>query len=216
MFPWTPEAGSVNLHQAHKNHHADSSPLSRAMRDLLTTREQDGWRELISKEAACRVGWKAKYGQKYPRQLPNYGISRRKGFLPALCLPEAGLGSPKCPEQTAQREEGQQLLGEKEVTSHQEPLPEMRVPTPEITQLLYQGFSHEGKGRSHYLKERKMKSPEEKFCYPVLSSWEYGWRLGDVVKDIRTPIYGKSRIVKDTFFFKNGIFYHPSKTDKLS
>lgn len=39
---------------------------------------------------------------------------------------------------------------------------------------------------------------------------------GDVVKDLRAPIYGKSRIVMDTFYIKNGIFYHPSKTDKLS
>ncbi|XP_066469070.1 protein SPMIP1 [Tiliqua scincoides] len=186
------------------------------MRGLLTTGEQDGWRELINKEAFCRVNWKVKYGHKYTRHLPDYGTSKRKYFLPALCSPEESLRSPKCQEEPAQEEGKQQLLEKREGPSLQEPLPEMRAPTPQTTQLLYQGFSHEGKGRCRYLQERKMKSPEEKFHYPVLSSWEYGWRLGDAVKDIRTPIYGKSRIVMDTFYFKNGIFYHPSKTDRLS
>ncbi|XP_062979463.1 protein SPMIP1 [Elgaria multicarinata webbii] len=185
------------------------------MRGLLTTQEQDGWRELINKEAFCRVSWKAKYGHKYPRWVPDYGISKRKCFLPATG-PTEGTSFAGCQKVAAQEEEEPQLPEEKEGLSPQEPLPEMRAPTPETEQLLYQGFSHEGKGRHHYLKERKMKCPEEKFCYPVLSSWEYGWRLGDVVKDIKTPVHGKSRIVKDTFYFKNGVFYHPSKTDKLS
>ncbi|XP_054834082.1 protein ATP6V1FNB [Eublepharis macularius] len=189
------------------------------MRGLLTTREQDGWRELINKEAFCRVSWKAKYGHKYPRRLPDFGISRKKCFLPPISPPIEERGFPSCEERTIpeqQQQQQQQLPEEKAGLSFQESLPEMRAPTPQTTQLLYQGISHEGKGRQHYLKERKTKSPEEKFHYPVLSSWEYGWRLGDVLKDIKTPIHGKSRIVKDTFYFKNGIFYHPSKTDKLS
>nr|XP_020655561.1 uncharacterized protein LOC110082410 [Pogona vitticeps] len=188
------------------------------MRGLLTTREQNAWRELIKKEAFCRVSWKAKYGPKYPRQVPDYGTSRKKCSLPAIRLPEKnGASSSTREEVTVKKEgEGEQAPGAKKGVGFQEPFPEMRAPTPETTQLLYQGFSHEGEGRRHYLKERTMKSPEEKFCYPVLSSWEYGWRLGDVLKDIGTPIHGKSRIVKDTFYFKNGVFYHPSKTDKLS
>ncbi|KAJ7316875.1 hypothetical protein JRQ81_003037, partial [Phrynocephalus forsythii] len=58
------------------------------MRGLLTTREQDAWRELIKKEAFCRVSWKAKYGSKYPRRVPDYGLSRKKCSLPAIRLPE--------------------------------------------------------------------------------------------------------------------------------
>lgn len=148
-----------------------------AMRGLLTSQEQDGWRELVNKEVFCRVSWKAKYGQKYPQRLPNYGISRQKCLLPAIQLPKEHSSSRKR-EATPQKEDRQEPAEEKVGLSLQEPLPEMRVPTPETTQLLYKGFSHEGKGRQQYLKERMMKSPEEKFCYPVLSSWEYGWRLG--------------------------------------
>ncbi|XP_048347820.1 protein ATP6V1FNB [Sphaerodactylus townsendi] len=185
------------------------------MRGLLTTREQDGWRELIYKEASCRVNWKAKYGYKYPRRLPDNGISRRKCLFPPISPTREETSFPSGEERTTPKQQ-QELPEEKAWLSLQEPLPDMRAPDLEATQLLYQGISHEGKGRKRYLRERNAQSPEEKFRYPVLSSWEYGWRLGDVVKDIRTPIHGKSRIVKDTFYFRNGIFYHPSKTDKLS
>ncbi|KYO29752.1 hypothetical protein Y1Q_0023131 [Alligator mississippiensis] len=82
--------------------------------------------------------------------------------------------------------------------------------------LLYQGISREGKGRHLYLQERKQKSPEDKFSYPMLSSWEYGWRLGGVITEGKAPAHAKSRIVRDTFYIKNGIFHHPSKSDKLS
>ncbi|KAK9406174.1 hypothetical protein NXF25_004948 [Crotalus adamanteus] len=180
------------------------------MRGLLTSQEQDGWRELINKEVFCRISWKAKYGRKYPQR-----ISRQKCLLPAIYLPKEH-SSSRNREGAPQKEDQQEPAEEKVGLSLQEPLPEMRVPTPETTQLLYKGFSHEGKGRQQYLKERMMKSPEEKFYYPVLSSWEYGWRLGDTIKDIRTPVHKKSCIVKGTFYFKNGIFYTPSKTDKLS
>ncbi|KAH0630142.1 hypothetical protein JD844_012812 [Phrynosoma platyrhinos] len=150
------------------------------MRRLLTTQEQDGWRELVNKEAFCRISWKAKYGSKYPQQVPNYRISQKKCFLPAIRSPDDSGNSSPCEEITVQKEEGKKLPERENDATLQEPLPEMRAPTPETVQLLYQGFSR------------------------------------DAVKDIRTPIYGKSRIVKDTFYFKNGIFYHPSKTDKLS
>ncbi|XP_003217766.1 protein SPMIP1 [Anolis carolinensis] len=186
------------------------------MRGFLTTQEQNGWRELVNKEAFCRVGWKAKYGSKYPRRVPDYRISQRKCFLPAICPPGDGGNLSTCEEIPVQKKEERKLPEREDDPPLPEPLPEMRAPTPQTVQLLYQGFSHEGKGRQHYLKERTRKSPEEKFSYPLLSSWDYGWRLGDAVKDIRTPIYGKSRIVKDTFYINNGIFHHPSKTDKLS
>uniref|UniRef100_A0A8D0E7P7 Sperm microtubule inner protein 1 C-terminal domain-containing protein n=1 Tax=Salvator merianae TaxID=96440 RepID=A0A8D0E7P7_SALMN len=149
------------------------------MKGLLTTQQQDAWRELINKEAFYRVTWKAKYGHKYPLRGVEHGISRKKGFLPAICPSQEGPSSPRCQNRAAPKaEEGQQLLGEKGAPScEEEALREMRAPTPQTTRLLYQGFSHEGQGRLHYLKERQMKSPEEKFYYPTLSSWEYGWRL---------------------------------------
>lgn len=84
---------------------------------------------------------------------------------------------------------------------------EMRPVTPGTKEKLYDGFTKEGRGRYQYLVSRNEKSPEEKFSYPLLSSWEYGWRLGDVIKkeDIKKPKNGRTRIVADTFYTRTGI-----------
>lgn len=84
---------------------------------------------------------------------------------------------------------------------------EMRPVTPSTKQKLYDGFTKEGKGRYQYLVMRNEKSPEEKFSFPLLSSWDYGWRLGDVIKkdEITKPKNGRTRIVADTFYTRTGI-----------
>ena len=84
---------------------------------------------------------------------------------------------------------------------------EMRPVTPLTKSKLYDGFTKEGRGRYQYLVHRNEKSPEDKFSFPLLSSWEYGWRLGDVIKkeDIKKPQNGRTRIVADTFYTRTGI-----------
>jgi len=76
---------------------------------------------------------------------------------------------------------------------------------PETLDKIYQGSSREGKGRYSYLKARHELNPEMKYKYPMVSSWEYGWRLGDVIKvsEIKNPPFGRSRIVADTFYRSN-------------
>jgi len=88
---------------------------------------------------------------------------------------------------------------------------EMRPPSPSTKARLYDGFTKEGKGRHQYLLCRNKQSPENKFPFPVLSSWEYGWRLEDVIKkeDIKKPPYGRTRIVADTFYTRTGIPKYP-------
>jgi len=70
---------------------------------------------------------------------------------------------------------------------------------------IYEGSSREGKGRSGYLKTRHSLRPEVKYQYPIVSSWEYGWRLGDVIKvdELKNPEFGRSRIVAETFYRNN-------------
>lgn len=72
---------------------------------------------------------------------------------------------------------------------------------------LYDGFTREGKGRYQYLNARYEKIPEKKYYFPLLSSWDYGWRLNDVIKkeDIKKPEYGRTRIVSDTFYTRTGV-----------
>jgi len=85
------------------------------------------------------------------------------------------------------------------------PLRDMNQVDWETRGKIYDGSSREGKGRCSYLKARCELNPEEKYNFPVLSSWEYGWRLGEVVKveEMKNPEFGRSRIVADTFYRSN-------------
>ncbi|XP_040014910.1 uncharacterized protein LOC120807215 [Xiphias gladius] len=93
--------------------------------------------------------------------------------------------------------------------------PTMRPVSPQTRQALYQDSSHHGKGRSLYLQRRGLIRPEEKFDFPLLSSWEYGWRQGDYTLDYRTPSRARSSVVKNTFYARNGVFSSPSATNTL-
>uniref|UniRef100_A0A3B4ZJT1 Si:ch211-193l2.10 n=1 Tax=Stegastes partitus TaxID=144197 RepID=A0A3B4ZJT1_9TELE len=93
--------------------------------------------------------------------------------------------------------------------------PLMRPVSPRTRRTLYQDSSHHGKGRRMYLQRRGHIRPEEKFDFPLLSSWEYGWRLGDYTLDYRTPSCARSSVVKDTFYARNGVFSSSSATDAL-
>ena len=57
----------------------------------------------------------------------------------------------------------------------------MKPPTPATRKLLFQGISHDGRGRTRYLKERHQVIPEKKYKYPMVSSWEYGWHVGKTI-----------------------------------
>lgn len=141
------------------------------MRSLLTTQNQNSYRELIMKEAYTRLNWKMKYGKDYPIRFASRR-SKNPTAAPKLTLPPV----VKAPEKTTmikkkKEEEAPVLLGE---------APLMRPVSPQSRETLYNGLSKEGKGRSQYLKRRTQKMPEERFDYPLLSSWEYGWRLGNL------------------------------------
>uniref|UniRef100_K7E3S0 Uncharacterized LOC103099791 n=1 Tax=Monodelphis domestica TaxID=13616 RepID=K7E3S0_MONDO len=206
---------------------APAGPAPPRMRDLFTTRNQACWTELIEKEAVSRATWRIKYAHKYPRVLG----SRKKCQLPFLCpapepclLPAIGPTKTGGPEagtspgegagvQAAQK--GEEKGPREEVKAEPEPfLPDMRPATPKTGQLLYQGISHEGKGRLLYLRERWQQKPEDKFRFPVLSSWDYGWCIGDAMKEAKVPVHARSGLIRDTFYFRNGIFHQPSRSDQ--
>lgn len=76
----------------------------------------------------------------------------------------------------------------------------------ETKKMLYEGLSSEGRGRYSYLRTRNNLGPDQKYSYPMLSSWEYGWRLDDVVKEeLKNPIHGRMQIIHETFYRRNGI-----------
>nr|KAG8540761.1 hypothetical protein GDO81_018628 [Engystomops pustulosus] len=179
------------------------------MRDLLTTRNQNCWKELIEKETLTRMNWKIKNSKENPGQNQlETTKKKREVFIPkaVTSLPPLDKTAPPLVSRTEESDHDQlDLLN----------LAEMRPVTPHTSRLLYDGFSKEGKGRSLYLKVRKRLGPEEKYPHPTLSSWDYGWRLGSVIDEFKTPIHGRSRIVKDTFYSRNGILSVPSSSDRM-
>ncbi|KAI5093367.1 hypothetical protein C0J45_16505, partial [Silurus meridionalis] len=178
------------------------------MRTLLTTQNQNSYHELIMKEAYTRLNWKMKYGKDYPVRftLPKAKVGNPT-TAPKVTLPPV----VKAPEKKKKKEEEEVPRLQNVLTA----APLMKPVSPKTRETLYNGLSKEGKGRSQYLKRRVEKMPEERFEYPLLSSWEYGWRLGDYVHDYKSPVNGRSAVIRSTFYARNGIFHIPSATDHL-
>lgn len=139
------------------------------MRNLLTTQDQNFYRELILKEAYTRLAWKMKYSGEYPIS----STTRRSKSIGLFNPPSTSKVTLPPVVQT-------QKLDTPAVTRRvlsQAPL--MRPASSPTRASLYDGFSHDGKGRKLYLKKRTKQGPEEKYDHPILSSWDYGWRLGE-------------------------------------
>lgn len=92
-------------------------------------------------------------------------------------------------------------------TMRDEDLVEMRPPEEEVRRQLYDGISRDGKGRLQYLRTRNLPSPDAKYRLPVVSSWEYGWNVDDIVRreDVKKPEFGRKKLITDTFYTRNGI-----------
>ncbi|XP_067361386.1 protein SPMIP1 isoform X2 [Channa argus] len=187
------------------------------MRNLLTTQSQNCYREQIQKEMLTRLAWRSQYAKLYPScskpqnhsrepsQLPPLPADPRSVLPPVKKTPEKQSSLPPPPPHVRSAEEEERL----DVACT------MRPVSPKTRQALYQDSSHHGKGRRLYLQTRGRIRPEEKFGFPLLSSWEYGWRLGDYTLDYRTPARARSSVVKNTFYARNGVFNIPSATDTL-
>ena len=80
------------------------------------------------------------------------------------------------------------------------------VPT-RVRTTLYDGFTKEEKGRYRYLNLRKLTAPEKRFRLPVVTSWDYGWRLKDSIKpgELKFSKHARTRLVQDTFYTRGYI-----------
>uniref|UniRef100_A0A8C6WGF3 Si:ch211-193l2.10 n=1 Tax=Neogobius melanostomus TaxID=47308 RepID=A0A8C6WGF3_9GOBI len=194
------------------------------MRSLLTTQSQNSYREQIHKEMMTRLTWKQRYSKLYPTTQTQTSPKSEPGLnkdsavtgplqgRPRSVLPPISMTTVRrtCPSLSA---------ASLPVTSLPVPAeqftvpPVMRPASPQTRQSLYQESSHQGRGRSQYLRSRSLMLPEQKFEFPLLSSWEYGWRLGDFSLDYKTPTRARSSVIKSAFYARNGVFNSPSPTD---
>lgn len=86
-------------------------------------------------------------------------------------------------------------------------LPFMIPPDSDTTKKLYEGVSRDERGRFNYLRCRHKSSPDSRYRWPIVSSWEYGWNIQDVVRleILPTSSHGKRNLVRDTFYSRNGV-----------
>ncbi|XP_054992650.1 protein ATP6V1FNB [Sorex araneus] len=203
------------------------------MRDLFNTHNHAFWHERLRKETAVRVAWQLKFGQRTWKAgpLPRKQVQKAplraapsagaRPSTPALRSAEArgkGPDTKETPERGSRAVEAQgtppQAAAAPGTAAVQPgragpPSPdglEMRKAPARALQLLYSGVSQEGQGRAAYLRERHRQKPEEKFQYPVLSSWQYGWHVGDAMKDARPPTYGRCNPITKSFYIRNSVF----------
>ncbi|KAK2165333.1 hypothetical protein LSH36_52g09072 [Paralvinella palmiformis] len=168
--------------------------------------------ESYNKERDCRLGWYFKTQQSGSANTVSkqFDVFRKK--IEAAC--------PKPTEALLQVKSVKPKSYHKRIITYDDNLMKMAGQTRNasltvdmmpaskpVRDKLYDGFTKEGKGRYQYLQNRYRDIPENKYQFPVLSSWEYGWRLGDVIskEDIKKPANARTRIVADTFYTRTGI-----------
>ncbi|XP_063830423.1 uncharacterized protein LOC135079744 [Ostrinia nubilalis] len=83
----------------------------------------------------------------------------------------------------------------------------MKPIEPEVEDLLY-GSTEKGAGE-RYLKARNKKSPEDKYFFRIVTSWDYGWQQKQSRQRARDVNRGRCAILRDTFYRKNNLAPDP-------
>jgi hypothetical protein len=170
----------------------------------MDTRVQNAWKELVEKEANTRV--ECKLRQEANKDEDEWFVRSKYTQAKAgtLNIPTA----IKFPPKPAKKDPSLEIerLSQQLKESGVNLLSDMKKPDEATSKLLYDGLSKEGKGRRQYLEKRKLEKPEERYEYPINSSFEYGWKLKEVAQEYKTPIHGRGRIVEESFYRRNGVF----------
>ena len=170
-------------------------------RIAMDTRAQNSWKELIEKEASTRIQCKLRDEQTKDEDdwFKRSTYTNTRPFSVSQ-LPQ--INYPPRPVRQRPADILLQFADKKEAKS----LVEMKPADDKTKALLFDGFTKEERGRYQYLRARTAANPEDKYEYPLLSSWEYGWKLNDVAQTFKTPAHGRSKIVEESFYRRNGVF----------
>eukprot|EP00128_Syssomonas_multiformis_P003838 Colp12_sorted_trinity150504_noHs@10886 len=207
----------------------------------MDTIRQNFWKESINKEKFVRIQWHETHGAAYNKRYANnegtlsqletlkqqrpgaFSNGEKVGmFARPVKLPLLGKPIPDKKELEEQMRSTRKGLK----------LSMMREPEEKVMKLLYSGLSKEGEGRASYLKTRRQEAPQEKFVFPVTRLSET-W-LHETIRFIQNiysaqtigwstegwdPVevsHGRRKIISDTFYRKNAIFYDTEdKASKL-
>ncbi len=168
----------------------------------MDTRAQNSWKELIEKEASTRIACKIR-DEQFKDEDDWFKRSNYTQTRPFSVNQLPTINFPPRPVRHRPADILLELASKKEATTS---LSEMKSPDEKTKGLLYDGFTKEERGRYQYLRARTAANPEDKYEFPLLSSWEYGWKLKDVAQTFKTPAHGRSKIVEESFYRRNGVF----------
>ena len=193
----------------------------------MDTLQQNFFKEAFKREEQRRIIWNLRYSRAFGGQhtfQPNNLENRSKLKLTAKDL-QGSEGDKKPEKLKLTTKDLQSMQNEKfkrkkisnipmpnvkaENTGKSFKKAEMRPVSLGTKDILYHGFSSLGGvgGRQAYLNERKNKQPDQKYNFPVTSSWVHGWKINDVMKKAseKPAQFGRREIVQGSFYTANGI-----------
>ncbi|XP_041745207.2 uncharacterized protein LOC121575973 [Coregonus clupeaformis] len=141
------------------------------MRNLLTTQNQNCYREQIAKECYTRLAWKSRYGQDYPTSFVSRRAKEQLGLglrLPKLPLTTTPTTKTILPPMLSTLERRREAVVPMDRSLSEAPL--MRAVTPQTKDSLYQGFSKEGRAAAststHAPRKAQRRSLTTLYCLP--------------------------------------------------
>lgn len=170
----------------------------------MDTRAQNSWKEQVEKEAMTRIMCKLQKEKDEDNDEWFVKSKYKENAQPKLSF-ETEIKYPPKQQRPSPSEQAIELTRQLKA-SGANLLTDMRKPDEKYQKLLFDGFTKEEKGRYQYLKARKAENPEDKYDYPLVTSFDYGWKLDEVATAYKTPANGRTKIVEDTFHTRNGIF----------
>jgi len=174
-------------------------------REHYGVERQNFFVEAFEKETCARLQWNLQYSKDFARDL-------KKMTWRAMELPNLNAEGKSDVGAHAYRKldvTGIALEQIKGATEGKNPTSDMHPITKAEKDILFDGFSKDEKGRSKYLKMRKKFDPEEKYRYPQLSSWEYGWNFKHITTPGIAPVNARNRIVAESFYRPTCVQYPP-------
>ena len=163
--------------------------------------------EAFNKEEAVRFAWHLKYSKAFAKQAAastnkklqtEAGMMQLNSTIVKRIRNLEGEMKPECAGTSSEVARGEGG-GTQPVILH-----DMRPVSPQSISLLYKGISAHEEGRYAYLNKRKMKSPEQKYEFPITASSLYGWKIMDFSTP-KSSAFARTCIVRDTFYRSSGI-----------
>lgn len=83
----------------------------------------------------------------------------------------------------------------------------MKPVDPAVARIFYTASNKDG--RIRYLNERVKLIPENRYYFPEVSSWMYGWKMWNLSKTMPKTGFGRQHIIRDSFYRRRGVERDP-------